>query len=130
MTGEERLLIFDDDPLVAQVVALVAEDIGIPSQLAPDAQGFFAAIAEWQPTHIVLDMMMPGMDGLEVMRRLAERNCRAKLIILSGLGTSTLDEVRRSGIAQGLDVVGALPKPFRPAGLHALLRPAVSPHPQ
>jgi CheY-like chemotaxis protein len=54
------------------------------------AQEFFNAIEEWQPTHIALDLVMPEMDGAQVLIQLSKRNSSAKIIITSGMGPSSL----------------------------------------
>ena len=74
--GEGRLLILDDDLAVGQTLALVAEDVGVQSRVTTSAIEFFAAVDQWNPTHIAVDLVMPDMDGVEVMRLLAARGCR------------------------------------------------------
>jgi EAL domain-containing protein (putative c-di-GMP-specific phosphodiesterase class I)/ActR/RegA family two-component response regulator len=116
-----RLLILDDDLAVGQTLALVGEGIGMESRLTTGVEEFFAALDEWNPTHITVDLVMPEMDGIEVMRRLSARECRARIIISSGVGDRILDAARRSATEHGLDIVGVLPKPFRPSNLRAML---------
>jgi EAL domain-containing protein (putative c-di-GMP-specific phosphodiesterase class I)/ActR/RegA family two-component response regulator len=116
-----RLLILDDDLAVGQTLALVAEGIGMESRLTTGVEEFFAALDEWNPTHITVDLVMPEMDGIEVMRLLSARGCRARIIISSGVGGRVLDAARRSATEHGLDIVGVLPKPFLPNTLRAML---------
>jgi DNA-binding response OmpR family regulator len=118
---EGRLLILDDDPMVGQLMAYIAEDMGLATRLTAAASDFFAALDEWSPTHISLDLMMPDMDGAEVMRQLAGRGCAARIIISSGAGSVVLDAAMNAALLQGLDIAGVLSKPFLPATLRALL---------
>jgi EAL domain-containing protein (putative c-di-GMP-specific phosphodiesterase class I) len=62
------------------------------------------------------------MDGVQVLVRLAALQCTARIIITSGVGTRVLDAARRSGNEHGLDIAGALSKPFSPKALRELLR--------
>jgi EAL domain-containing protein (putative c-di-GMP-specific phosphodiesterase class I)/ActR/RegA family two-component response regulator len=116
-----RLLILDDDLLVGQTLANVAQDVGFDTRLTSTAKEFFVVLDQWNPTHIVVDLVMPDMDGVEVMRLLAERACRARIIISSGVGSRILDAARRSAAEHGLDIAGVLSKPFRRASAQALL---------
>jgi EAL domain-containing protein (putative c-di-GMP-specific phosphodiesterase class I) len=116
-----RLLILDDDLAVGQTLALVAKDLGMESRLTTSVGKFFASLDEWNPTHITVDLVMPDMDGVEVLRLLAARGCRARIIISSGVGSRILDAARRSAAEHGLDIAGVLPKPFLRSTLHAML---------
>ena len=62
-----RLLILDDEAAVADTVRMIAEDAGVEARVALEAQAFFEAFDQWQPTHLAIDLVMPGMDGVEVM---------------------------------------------------------------
>lgn len=116
-----RLLVLDDEPAVGQTVALIAQAAGLEVRATVSAEEFFRELTPFAPTHIVLDLVMPGLDGVEVIRQLGERGCRARLIISSGVGSRVLDAARRSAAEHGLDIAGVLPKPFLPAALRALL---------
>ena len=116
-----RLLILDDDLLVGQTLANVAEGIGFDTRLTSTPKEFFIVLDQWNPTHIAVDLVMPDMDGVEVMRLLAERGCQAKIIISSGVGSRILDAARRSAAEHGLDIAGVLSKPFRQATARTLL---------
>lgn len=116
-----RLLILDDDLLVGQTLALVAESIGFDTRLTSTPDQFFAVLNQWNPTHIAVDLVMPDMDGVEVMRLLAERDCQARIIISSGVGSRILDAARRSAAEHGLDIAGVLSKPFLPVTARTLL---------
>jgi len=116
-----RLLILDDDPDVARTVGFIAESAGVESRATLQADAFFSELREWMPTHVMVDLMMPGMDGVEVMRRLAAVNCRSRIIIGSGAGHRVLDAARLSAAEHGLNIAGVLPKPFSAAALRALL---------
>ncbi|WP_079403673.1 response regulator transcription factor [Streptomyces sp. 3211] len=78
-TGTERggaqgsVLVVDDDPTVSEVVAGYLERAGFTVRLAADGPAGLRAAEEHRPDLMVLDLMLPGMDGLEVCRRLRAR---------------------------------------------------------
>ena len=91
-----RLLILDDDPLIGEMVRMMAASIGAESIYCRTASEFFAKVTDWVPSHILLDLVMPGIDGVEVIQRLAELQCQATLIIVSGVDRRVLDAAQRS----------------------------------
>jgi EAL domain-containing protein (putative c-di-GMP-specific phosphodiesterase class I) len=115
------MLILEDDVHVGKVIKLIAEAAGLEARLLSSSDQFFSVLEEWQPTHIALDLVMPGMDGIEVLAELANRKCTAKIIITSGMGSRVLDAAGRAGYERGLDILGVLPKPFSAAAMRALL---------
>jgi EAL domain-containing protein (putative c-di-GMP-specific phosphodiesterase class I) len=118
---DARLLILDDDAAVAEMIRFISEDAGLDSRVTLQAADFFAQLEAWQPTHLAIDLVMPGMDGVEVMGRLAAIGCSARIIITSGVGSRVLDSARRFAAEHALDVIGVVPKPFSPSALRKLL---------
>lgn len=116
-----RLLILDDDPDIGQTILNMADVIGLGTRFTTDPTEFFSTIDGWDPTHIALDLVMPLMDGVEVLEQLALRKCRARIIITSGVGHRVLDAASRSAVEHGLDIAGVLSKPFALAALRELL---------
>ena len=116
-----RLLIFDDDPGVGNIIRLIAEKTGLAARLVTHSEDFFRAVGEWQPTHITIDLVMPEMDGIQVLVELAARNCKANVIITSGMGGRVLDAAGRSAHDHGLNIIGVLAKPFGSAAMQDLL---------
>lgn len=119
--ADKRLLILDDDLLVGGTIALIAESAGWACKSTDEPHLFFSLLESWQPTHIALDLVMPKMDGVEVMVELSRRACTAQIIISSGVGSRVLDAASRSAAEHDLNIVGILSKPFKPSMLHALL---------
>jgi CheY-like chemotaxis protein len=115
------LVILDDDALVGLLVESVARLAGVATCLTRDAGEFYAAVTEWNPTHVVLDLTMPATSGEQVLTELATRGCRARIIVTSGADAERLDRALAQARDEGLDVAGGLPKPFVAASLRALL---------
>ena len=120
-SAERRLLILDDDALVGMVVESVARLAGVATRVTREASEFYAAVADWQPTHVVLDLTMPVTSGDQVLAELAARGCQARIIVTSGANAERLDHAMAQARADGLDVAGGLPKPFVAAALRTLL---------
>lgn len=116
-----RLLIVEDDHAVAQLIGSICKEVGYEIEITSALADFLAYLDSGFPTHIVLDLNMPTVDGIELMRVLADRNSKAKIVIASGVGGRVLDTARRLGQDRGLDVVATLPKPFRLAELSQLM---------
>jgi EAL domain-containing protein (putative c-di-GMP-specific phosphodiesterase class I)/ActR/RegA family two-component response regulator len=116
-----RLLILEDDPAVGRVIHRVATASGHDARVVTQPEQFFKALEEWHPTHIALDLVMPDMDGIQILAELGVRRCTADIIITSGMGARVLDAAGRGAREHGLNIVGLLAKPFSPAALRALL---------
>ncbi len=116
-----RLLILEDDVGVARVMDLIARSSGLEVRFLADAQEFLRVAEEWQPTHVILDLLIPTADGAEVFIEMARRRSPARIIIISGLGVRVLDSARRAAVRDGLNVVGVLAKPFSRHALMGLL---------
>jgi EAL domain-containing protein (putative c-di-GMP-specific phosphodiesterase class I)/FixJ family two-component response regulator len=116
-----RLLIFDDEPAIGQMVQMIATRTGMAARYCSSAGQFFGQLDEWQPSHVFIDLVMPELDGVEVLSRLAHARSSAGVIISSGLGGRVLQAAERAALARGLRVIGALPKPFSARALRALL---------
>lgn len=110
--------IIDDEPGVAQIALDVAVDCGYDAQILTSGAALDAAAV---CDVIVLDLLMPGMDGVEVLRNLAAAGSRARIILMSGMDRRMLESARKVAAVQNLSVAGVLNKPFRPAELRDLL---------
>jgi EAL domain-containing protein (putative c-di-GMP-specific phosphodiesterase class I)/CheY-like chemotaxis protein len=116
-----RLLILDDEPAVAQTVAFSAQRHGFAVRTSESSGAFFEDVTSFRPSHIIIDLLMPGMDGVEVLRNLATKGCSANIIMMSGMGSKVLESAQRVGLERGLRIIGILPKPFKPKELRTLL---------
>lgn len=106
------ILIVDDDAKILRLVRTYLEREGFAVVTAADGLSALDAIARHQPCLAVLDLMLPGMDGLAVIRALRAEGSPTPILVLSARGTLT-DRLR--GFEDGAD--DYLPKPFSPAEL-------------
>ena len=121
MSNAERLLICDDEPAFGRYVRNVAEDMGYRVVVTSSGQEFIASYEAFQPTTIILDMVMPGLDGNELILWLAERRCAARLIIITGFTPDYAEHAKVLAEYKGLRPVITLSKPFEVADLRAVL---------
>lgn len=108
-----RLLVIDDEPALADFVAQVAAECGFDPIRTGNDEDFRSAVVTEQPDVVALDLGMPGMDGVELLRFLAEEDSRATVLIISGFDRRVLESAFRLGEALGLTMVGPLEKPVR-----------------
>jgi len=107
-----RILVVDDDPTVADVVRRYLERAGMTVELAADGDTALAAYAARPPDLVVLDLMLPGVDGLEVCRRMRQSSADLPIIMLTAMG----EEIDRIvGLQLGAD--DYVTKPFSPREL-------------
>ncbi|MGD6749094.1 response regulator transcription factor [Streptomyces sp. BH105] len=109
--GAARVLVVDDDPTVAEVVAGYLDRAGYRVDRADDGPAALARAAAHRPDLVVLDLMLPGMDGLEVCRRMRERG-PVPVIMLTARGD---EDDRILGLEVGAD--DYVTKPFSPREL-------------
>ncbi|GAA2438624.1 hypothetical protein GCM10010388_29130 [Streptomyces mauvecolor] len=108
---ESRILVVDDDPTVAEVVTGYLERAGHTVDLAADGPAALRAATRRRPDLVVLDLMLPGMDGLEVCRRL-RATAPIPVIMLTARGD---EDDRILGLEIGAD--DYVTKPFSPREL-------------
>ncbi|WP_020122100.1 response regulator transcription factor [Streptomyces canus] len=106
-----RVLVVDDDPTVAEVVSGYLDRAGYLVDRAADGPEALARAAEHRPDLVVLDLMLPGMDGLEVCRRMRGRG-PVPVIMLTARGD---EDDRILGLEVGAD--DYVTKPFSPREL-------------
>lgn len=116
---DTRVLILDDDELVGRTLAMMCE--GCETRLSTDADSFFEIYDQWDPSYVVLDLAMPEMDGIEIMRAIKRRVYRAAIIIASGMGARVIDSARDYAQAHGLTIAGILEKPIAAGQLRSIL---------
>src|ERR1700744_1610089 len=108
------VLVVDDEPTIAEVVARYLERAGYHTAIAHDGDQALACADRRRPDLVVLDLMLPGVDGLEVMRRLRGWPAPPGVILLTAKGG---EADRVIGLPQGAD--DYVVKPFSPVELVA-----------
>jgi DNA-binding response OmpR family regulator len=108
----QRVLVVDDDPTISDVVRRYLERSDFEVTLAVDGAEALAAAAQDRPDLVVLDLMLPGLDGLEVCRRLRARDPELPIVMLTALGE---ESDRILGLSLGAD--DYVTRPFSPREL-------------
>ena len=116
-----RLLLIDDEPALAAFVAKAADMCGFEPVIADQDQQFRDYFLTNRPQMVALDLGMPGMDGVELLRFLADQEYQEPVLIISGFDRRVLESAYRLGEAIGLKMVGPLEKPARLEELEAIL---------
>lgn len=109
---EKRLLVCDDEPAVGRFVQNVVEPLGYDVRITTSGEELMRIYDDFQPSIILLDMVMPGADGNEVIMWLADRGCTARLIIMTGFHPDYADHARVLARYKGLGSTTTLDKPF------------------
>src|SRR6185295_5001093 len=99
----------------------IAIDVGYDVVTANRAEDFKTAFAEAAADVILLDLTLPGTDGIELLKYIAEMGTRARILIVSGYDEGIRRMAHAIGEAKGLDMAGVLAKPLRVAELRSLL---------
>jgi EAL domain-containing protein (putative c-di-GMP-specific phosphodiesterase class I) len=119
--NENRLLVVDDDSEVGAFFGQVGEDLGFETKVMLDPGRFAETVLDFSPTVILLDLQMPGRDGIELLRELSTLGRNPKVLIASGLDSRVLTTASELGISMGVDVAGAFCKPIALDELEVLL---------
>ncbi len=119
--NENRLLVVDDDSEVGAFFGQVGEDLGFETKVLLDPGQFAQTVLDFSPTVLLLDLQMPGRDGIELLRELSTLDRRPKVLIASGLDSRVLTTASELGLSMGVDVAGAFCKPIALDELEVLL---------
>jgi DNA-binding response OmpR family regulator len=113
--SDRTVLVVDDEPTIAEVVARYLERAGYATATAGDGLEALRLVEERRPDLIVLDLMLPGLGGLEVLRQLGESDApRTPVIVLTAKGEQ---DDKLVGLGSGAD--DYVVKPFSPSELVA-----------
>lgn len=118
------ILIVDDDPDFAATAALMVRHLGFSATVAGNGAAALEAIEDSLPAIILLDLFMPGMDGMALLRRLRQAAIHVPVVVASGAVYATdPDPLATGATALGADAV--IRKPFSLGELRELLRKVV-----
>ena len=115
--AEGRVLVVDDEPNITELVAMALKYVGFDVATASSGRDALSSVGDFRPDLIVLDVMMPDLDGFEVCRRLRADGIRVPVVYLTARD-ATEDKVR--GLTIGGD--DYVTKPFSLEELVARIR--------
>lgn len=117
---EKRLLVVDDKPEMGELVRRVADNLGYEVKVTIHGEDFMRVFDSFDPTTVVLDIVMPNIDGIELVKWLNDRGCRANVLVASAYNPNYAEMAESLGKASGLNI-SFIQKPFRVADLRAAL---------
>jgi DNA-binding response OmpR family regulator len=119
--SQPRVLLIDDEPRLAEFLANAAKSSGFDPIITARDDEFRDTFIANRPEMVALDLGMPGMDGVELTRFLADQDYRGPVLIVSGFDRRVLESAFRLGEALGLNMAGPVEKPVRLDVLEELL---------
>jgi EAL domain-containing protein (putative c-di-GMP-specific phosphodiesterase class I) len=115
-----NLLVLDDDPDMCALVTRAATSVGYAAASATEFECFKASLTP-ETAVVVLDLMMPGVDGIQVLRYLSDRQCVSEVILISGYDKKVLKVAEQLAKTLGLNVRASIQKPIKLEALQKLL---------
>jgi len=112
VSSKPFLVIIDDEADIGDLITDVATPRGFDVQAFTAADEAFQVLEKHPPQLIVMDLMMPGIDGVEMLRYLAQHAKKSKLCLISGSDVTVLNSARRLASAHGLNVIAVFEKPL------------------
>ena len=117
----KRLIVMDDEPDFCDFVAEVAEGIGFETAKVTDSRRFKETYKSFEPEAIVIDMVMPDLDGFDLVQWLIEQKTEAKILIVTGYNPLYAKSAQLQSVAKGLGQVKTFTKPVSISKLRAAL---------
>ena len=114
-----RILIVDDDPRLLHIVAMYLSIEGYEVATAENGEDGLAKVEARPPDLVILDIMMPGMDGIETCRRIRAHAPSARVPILMFSALSGDDDIERARLAGANHLIT---KPFNLVGLGSVVK--------
>jgi CheY-like chemotaxis protein len=121
----KRLLSVDDDKDILGIIQSVAAGLGFEVDAVNHPTMFMKAYARLKPDVITLDIIMPDMDGIELIRWLGDVECKARVILISGASLAYSKMATRLAEDGAHLDIHPLRKPFKLAELRAVLTDAL-----
>lgn len=110
-TLAKKVVVLDDDDRIAKLVIEAVNQVGFTGESANNFESFKEILSRNQPDLILIDLVMPKVDGILVLRYLASQNCTSNILLMSGFDLKVVQTAERLGVSLGLSVEGVLSKP-------------------
>lgn len=118
-------IVVDDEHDMAEVFADAAEIAGYDAAIVTSSVTLLDLLRDRPVDVILLDIVMPDMDGFELLRELAAMRCPSRIFLMSGYSDSYLQTGNVLGAAYGLEIVGTMRKPLSISEITHLLTSAM-----
>jgi len=117
-----KILFIDDNPSLQKVMVLALKKAGYEVMAADDGKKGLALCHEHKPDLVIADLIMPDMDGVEMISELKKQSLDVKIIAISGGGEEGSGEEYLESAEMVLDVQHTIAKPFEPDQLLELVK--------
>lgn len=117
----QQLLVIDDEVEFGKFVGRVGRDLGLEVEVTADPDRFKALLLSFKPDVIVMDMVMPNTEGIELIRWLSHERYPARVIVVTGYNPDYAKMAALMARAEGVVQVTTLFKPVRLAELRSAL---------
>lgn len=115
------LMVIDDEADIANFVRYVGESVGFEVRVFDHVKAYQKASLEADPTAIIMDIVMPEIDGIELLLWHAKQGCSVPIILMSGYEKGDyLETAKRLGEARQLSIAGIMSKPIKFDELEAM----------
>jgi len=109
---DNRLLVIEDDCLIANLICHAATALGFATCIAADPHAIKKACTNWHPTVIAFDILIPGMNGIEIIRILRQQPNKARLILISDNDDLSRRMIESLAAVMGFTIDNKISKPF------------------
>ena len=123
---DKKLLVIDDQAGICAVIARVAASLELNTRMIQDPLRATEAFIDFAPDVVILDMIMPEKDGIDLLHEMLPIGLPAKFILMSGYGVSYMRLARAVAAFHDVEQPAVLTKPFRRDALMGLLRATLS----
>lgn len=110
-TDRGRILFVDDEPDVVEPLIVTARALGYAAKLLEDGAAFDATVTDFRPTHVVVDLVMPQIDGIDVLLSLARMTTRPRIIVMTGYHWGVMESAKILAEQHDLNGIEWLRKP-------------------
>ncbi len=120
-------MVVDDEWEVCESVRQIAQRFGYEVCVTSRSRDFQAAYDSFQPDIVMLDIVMPDMDGVEILKQLAARDSRSRVIMMTGYSDGYLAKAVELGRGLGLASISGVQKPLTVSQLKRVLKKPAGP---
>ncbi len=118
----KRLLVVDDEPELAELIGFIGSGLDFDVEVTDCPETFKRIFETFDPTTIVMDIVMPDISGVDLVQWLAGRGCAANIVVVSGMNSIYGNLLSKIALDGGL-AISFLNKPFRIETLREMLQP-------
>jgi EAL domain-containing protein (putative c-di-GMP-specific phosphodiesterase class I) len=115
------LAMVDDEPGMCRLIERIGKDCGYRVFATTNPLHFKTEVAGLAPAIIIIDLQIPGMDGIELLRELSALGLTARVLVISGSDPKVMESAMFLGTARGMRMAGCLQKPLRVDDLRKIL---------